>query len=549
MMSHKGIISFLFTPLRSRRLNVAGKRIVDFVAALVGMILLAPFFLLIAARIRRDSPGPIFYWGPRTGKNGKPFRILKFRTMYARADSFNGPRITGQGDARITPFGQWLRDTKVNELPQLWNVFVGDMSLVGPRPEDPEIVATWPEDARREILSIRPGITSPASVVFRDEEKQLNSENVMEDYLRTILPSKLRLDQLYVRNFSLLSDLDVIFWTFMISIPQIDDIPIPESRLYWGPFSFFFSRLFNWFVIDFVISFFSIALVAGIWRTITPLDIGWGWGFVSAVFMAVVFSIYNLLLRNHLVYWSKANPSEAFDVFLSTLFAVVTIWLVDLYVVVQIEIPNGLFIFGGILACGGFIAARFRERILTGLAWRWLSFRKTGTSLGERVLIIGAGELGEFAAWILRKGDFRSAFSIIGLIDDDPRKQNMNFDGMRILGATRDIPRIVQEYDPGLILFAISNISAHDKARILDICRSLGVRIVLVPDIMNAVHTYFKNATIGDDVVSSNNDRLKVARVREWFVEVDDLLTNRGVEEARQRLDEIQAELNALAAK
>ena len=94
---------------------------------------------------RREGPGPVFYRGPRLGKNGRVFGILKFRTMYECPASYRGPRVTAQDDDRITPLGKWLRDTKLNELPQLWNVLVGEMSLVGPRPEDPEIVKTWPE--------------------------------------------------------------------------------------------------------------------------------------------------------------------------------------------------------------------------------------------------------------------------------------------------------------------------------------------------------------------------------------------------------------------
>ena len=121
---------------------------------------------------------------------------------------------------RITPLGQWLRETKINELPQLWNVLVGEMSIVGPRPEDPEIAESWPWDARREILSVRPGITSPTSVLYRDEEKMLKGDDVLDDYLQIVMPDKLRLDQLYVRNHRFLSDLDIIFWTLLVLLPQ-----------------------------------------------------------------------------------------------------------------------------------------------------------------------------------------------------------------------------------------------------------------------------------------------------------------------------------------
>src|SRR5687768_9458953 len=186
------------------------KRLMDILAALVGLALLSPFFLIVGLLIKRDSPGPVFYRGARMGKDGRVFGILKFRTMREEAASHTGPSVTAQDDPRITPFGRWLRDTKLNELPQLWNVLVGEMSLVGPRPEDPEIAKTWPEAARREILSMRPGITSPASVAYHDEESRLKTESVMDDY-RNILPDKLRLDQLYVRHHTFITDLDALF--------------------------------------------------------------------------------------------------------------------------------------------------------------------------------------------------------------------------------------------------------------------------------------------------------------------------------------------------
>ena len=106
------------------------KRAFDFTLALVGLIILAPIFTYISILIKRDSPGPIFFWGTRMGKNGQPFKILKFRTMYERLQSYQGSPVTADKDKRITPLGHWLRDTKINELPQLWNVLIGKMSIV-----------------------------------------------------------------------------------------------------------------------------------------------------------------------------------------------------------------------------------------------------------------------------------------------------------------------------------------------------------------------------------------------------------------------------------
>lgn len=113
------------------------KRGFDLWVSIAGLVVLWPVFLLIAVRIKADSPGPVFYKGSRSGKGGKFFNILKFRTMYEQPGSYNGSRLTAKDDTRVTRFGRFLRDTKLNELPQLWNVLVGEMSLVGPRPEDP----------------------------------------------------------------------------------------------------------------------------------------------------------------------------------------------------------------------------------------------------------------------------------------------------------------------------------------------------------------------------------------------------------------------------
>jgi lipopolysaccharide/colanic/teichoic acid biosynthesis glycosyltransferase len=132
--------------------------------------------------------------------------------MQAKLRALNevdGPQFKIANDPRVTRVGNWLRRTNIDELPQLINVLLGEMSLVGPRPEDPEIVKTWPADAREEILSARPGITSPASILYRNEESMLTANGVMDIYFRDIVPDKLRLDRLYVRNQDLLMVYDI----------------------------------------------------------------------------------------------------------------------------------------------------------------------------------------------------------------------------------------------------------------------------------------------------------------------------------------------------
>jgi lipopolysaccharide/colanic/teichoic acid biosynthesis glycosyltransferase len=187
------------------------KRIFDFTVSLIGLIILSPAFLLIAICIKLDSEGPVFFRQERIGYLGTPFRILKFRTMTGAA---SGLPLTVGDDIRITKYGRFLRKFKLDELPQLINVLKGDMSLVGPRPEVPRYVAAYPEDVKKFVLSVRPGITDFAAIEFKDENEILRASTDPEkDYLEKILPRKLAYYQEYVRRRSLLLDMYLIFRT------------------------------------------------------------------------------------------------------------------------------------------------------------------------------------------------------------------------------------------------------------------------------------------------------------------------------------------------
>ncbi len=218
------------------------RRLLDTCVSIIGLFLLSPLSLIIAMMIKRESRGPVFYHSLRVGKHGREFRMLKFRTMNELSPDSPGPRVTARNDPRITPLGRWLRHRKLNEMPQLWNVLKGDMSLVGPRPEDPAIVATWPADIRQEVLSVRPGITSPATILYRHEEELLSQDRVMEIYLKSILPDKLRLDQLYVHHRSWLLDLDILLWTPLFLLPSLKRFTPSEDLIFSGPITRFARR-------------------------------------------------------------------------------------------------------------------------------------------------------------------------------------------------------------------------------------------------------------------------------------------------------------------
>ncbi len=190
-----------------------GRRAIDLFGAGLGIVLLSPLWALVAVTIKLDSPGPVFYRARRVGKDGKLFRLYKFRTMVTDADKY-GPAITAAGDPRITRVGRLLRRTKIDELPQLLNVLKGEMSLVGPRPEDPRYVALYTEE-QREILRVRPGITSAASLTYRHEELLLQGEDWERVYQTEIMPAKLAIDLEYLRHRTLWSDLVLIAKTIL----------------------------------------------------------------------------------------------------------------------------------------------------------------------------------------------------------------------------------------------------------------------------------------------------------------------------------------------
>nr|WP_297526147.1 sugar transferase [uncultured Roseateles sp.] len=189
------------------------KRLFDILCAGVGLLLLSPLLLAVAAWVKLDSRGPVMFRQERVGRFGRTFRIHKFRTMRVDAPKL-GPQITIGDDARITRSGRWLRASKVDELPQLWDVLRGAMSLVGPRPEVPRYVALYPEELRALVLSVRPGITDPASLSFRNESELLaQAEDPEREYVEVVMPMKLRLAADYVRNASLGGDIRLILAT------------------------------------------------------------------------------------------------------------------------------------------------------------------------------------------------------------------------------------------------------------------------------------------------------------------------------------------------
>ena len=200
-------------PVRRRgpdAVRSAVKRAIDVVVAAAALVLLAPMFVAIALLVVLDSPGPVFYRAARVGFRGQPLAMLKFRKMHRAA---RGSELTIAGDARLTRVGAWLARTKLDELPQLWHVLRGEMSLVGPRPEAPSFVARFPAEYGV-ILSTRPGLTGYTQLAFAHEGSILDPHDAQGHYVRALLPQKVELDLLYARRLSTRRDLQILVATF-----------------------------------------------------------------------------------------------------------------------------------------------------------------------------------------------------------------------------------------------------------------------------------------------------------------------------------------------
>lgn len=208
------------------------KRLVDVVLASVALLLLSPVLAVAALGIRVSSAGPILYRARRVGRDGRIFCMYKFRSMHIDRDS-SASRITARGDPRIFAFGLWLRHLKLDELPQLLNVLRGEMSIVGPRPEDPQIFADHYTPAHLETLRARPGLASPGSIYnYTHGERLLEAGDAERSYVEQLLPIKLALDTIYIRKSSFAYDITIILrtiWVIVASAMGVRHFPEPPE--------------------------------------------------------------------------------------------------------------------------------------------------------------------------------------------------------------------------------------------------------------------------------------------------------------------------------
>jgi FlaA1/EpsC-like NDP-sugar epimerase len=205
--------------------------------------------------------------------------------------------------------------------------------------------------------------------------------------------------------------------------------------------------------------------------------------------MSGLFSLFNAMLGLKIVSWSRAAAEDVLRLLISCGLVTMTIALLEFIFFPGNYLPLRFTFTAGAVVLISFIAVRYRLRLFTGIASRWIHLRGSGYGTGERVLVIGAGEGSEFATWLLRRTDFRKLYTIIGIADDDPAKQGVRYDGIPVLGTIADIPELVRQHDIGVIFYAISKISEPDSLRILSTCKRTNLHVVMLSDVLRTLHS------------------------------------------------------------
>ena len=462
------------------------KRTFDILFAIAGLVISAPFLLILSVAIKATSKGPVFFRQERVGRFGKPFIIYKLRTMVADA-SAKGPGISPRGDPRETRIGRILRLTKLDELPQLYNVLKGEMSVVGPRPEIPRMVDLYTEEQRR-VLEVRPGLVGPAQIIGRDEAEMLpeNLEDVESYYINYLMPEKLKIDLRYAANPRFANDLRWIWLGISATLSGLFRPFYRQKKSSWPVL----------FVIDMflVISVYFLAYCLRFdWHIPGEELHNFTRSLPVVVALRALFFIYFRLYQGLYKYIGLPDLFKmAKAVTYSTLATVIVIFFIGLRV-----LSRSIFFIDWLFLLGAMAGVRLFLRIQ--------SEKEPAQSylVAKQVLVIGAGSVGEM---LIREQNKNShPYVIVGFIDDDPQKIGTALHGIEVFGNRKDIPHAAKMLRAEEIFIAISNIASEELADILSYCEKTKLKHRIVPAIA--------------DVVSG---RIHLSKVRD--VDVTDLL-------------------------
>jgi FlaA1/EpsC-like NDP-sugar epimerase/lipopolysaccharide/colanic/teichoic acid biosynthesis glycosyltransferase len=434
------------------------KRLIDIFLSLLGILFLIPLLPIIGLLIKLDSRGPVFYLADRVGKGMKPFKMYKFRTMLETPIRV-GESVSPQFDPRVTTFGRFLRRTKMNELPQFFNVFKGEMTFVGPRPEAPDLAALYPEEARQ-VFSVKPGLVGPATILGRNEEEVFPpGVDAKEYYIEHILLPKNRIDLEYIQNPSFFKDFKYILLglketlTGALSKRHIQDnrtqIYLLLSDIFLAACSYmlaYAASLYVWNVeISFLHAFWTLPLII-----------------LIRLACNIYFRLYNSLIR-YISYHDILNVLKGVTS--------------GSFLLVLIDSLTGWVNYSGRIlvadwACLIFFLSIFR--LILRIYWDE-THRKSDERQKRRILIYGVCDEGNLACRALTSENY-GPFEVAGFIDDEPAKYGKLISGKRVLGSRHHIKALAKLYRIEEILVADPGINSDKLEEIMTICREAGLK-------------------------------------------------------------------------
>jgi len=465
------------------------KRLFDIIFSLIGLLAALPFLILAAVVIRLTSKGPALFRQVRIGRYGRPFTLFKLRTMVVDAAT-KGPGVSPRNDPRETRFGHLLRLTKLDELPQLYNVLIGEMSVVGPRPEIPSMVALYTDEQRR-VLEVRPGLVGPAQIIGRNEAEMLpdHLENVEAYYIHHLLPEKLKLDLAYSLKPRLRTDLALIGRSLVAILGGLFRPIYQQKKASWPML----------FIIDMalvLICYFFAYCLRFDW--IIPRQEYRNF-FQSLPLVLAVSGTFFITLRLYQSLYKYIGLTDLFRMAKASTYSSIAI-VIAIFFLGWREHSRSVFLINWILLTTSMAFVRTLLRLE--------SEKKPPKdySLAKRVLVVGAGDIGDML--IREQNKNGHPFQIVGFIDDDPLKVGTQLQGIRVYGNRKLIPDIAKALRVEEIFIAISDLSSEELHDILGYCEKANLKHCIVPAI--------------SDVVSG---RIYLSKVRE--VDVTDLIGRR----------------------
>jgi FlaA1/EpsC-like NDP-sugar epimerase/lipopolysaccharide/colanic/teichoic acid biosynthesis glycosyltransferase len=476
------------------------KRLLDVCAALVGLLVLSPLLLVVAIAVKLDSRGPVLFRQLRIGRRGLPFPLYKFRSMFV--DSDRGAPITAGADRRITRTGRLLRLWRLDELPQLFNVLKGDMSLVGPRPEAPAIVERYTLE-QRQVLEVRPGITGPTQLASLDEAARLPADvDPTEYYVRHVMPTKLDLDLQYIRTRTLVGDLRILLSTplrvalFALARPRLSRVP-KLARLLTDLALVAAATYFAYF------ARFDGAIPAGDVRVMLeglPLVLtAYGFAFL---YLGTFRSIWRYVGVPD--FWQVAK-SIAIGAGLTAFVLYMVRW----------PYPRSVLVLTPAFALLLLCASR--------LTWRSLAPALTASAATverRRVVIVGAGRTGASVAREIL-GTPGLAYDVVGFVDDAPHLQRATLNNLPVLGTTVELEELTAKYELCEAIIAIPRPTLAQLRRIREACGRAGLVFKTLPSLGQLMSgdgqvRYLRKVDVGE-LLQRNATPLRVEAIAKFL--------------------------------